>query len=124
VYNIFVSTPATSSTVSGTEKVHITRTPGICGGKPCIAGSRIRVQDVYVWHERQGQGPDEIVSRFPQITLADVYAALAYFWDHREEILREMDEQDRVVEQAKARYPSKLPAKAGGTGGNDALPPG
>jgi uncharacterized protein (DUF433 family) len=124
VYNISVSTPATSSTRDSTEKTHITRTPGVCGGKPCIAGSRIRVQDIYVWHERQGQAPDEIVSRFPQLTLADVYAALAYFWDHREEIVRDMEDQDRVVEQLKARFPSKVLAKRAVVGEDDAVPPG
>lgn len=65
---------------------HITKTPGICGGRPCIAGHRIRVQDIVVWHEMRGYCPDEIVDMFPGITLADVYAALAYYFDHREEI--------------------------------------
>ena len=55
--------------------------PDVLGGKPCIAGTRIRVQDIYQWHELQGKSPDEIVSSFPQLTMADVYAALAYFWD-------------------------------------------
>lgn len=108
----------TSATAS--EKIHITRTPGVCGGKACIAGSRIRVQDVYVWHELQGKSPDEIVSSFPQLTLADVYAALAYFWDHRDEILREMREQEELFEQMKAQHPSKLPSRPGAKG--DAFP--
>ena len=33
---------------------HITKTPGVCGGRPCIAGHRIRVQDIVVWHEMRG----------------------------------------------------------------------
>lgn len=69
------------------QNAHITQTPGVCGGKPCIAGSRIRVLDIYVWHELNGMSPDEIVSRFPQLSLADVYAALSDFWDHRELVL-------------------------------------
>lgn len=107
-------------TMTVPEKIYITRTPGVCGGKPCIAGSRIRVQDVYVWHELQGRSPDEIVSSFPQLTLADVYAALAYFWDHRDQILLEMREQEELVEQMKAQFPSKLPERPGAKG--NALP--
>ena len=42
---------------------HIEITPGVCGGKPRIAGHRIRVQDIYVWHELQGQTAEEIVTR-------------------------------------------------------------
>ncbi|HEX4652394.1 MAG TPA: DUF433 domain-containing protein, partial [Granulicella sp.] len=71
---------------------HIELTPGTCGGKPRVAGSRIRVQDVVVWHERMGLSADEIVTRYPRLSLADVYAALAYYHDHREEIDSQMEE--------------------------------
>lgn len=91
---------------------HIDITPGVCGGKPRIAGHRIRVQDVAVWHEFQGLSPDEIVAQFPQITLADVYAALAYYHDHREEIHRQMEEAERLVERLMKDNPPRLPRKA------------
>jgi uncharacterized protein (DUF433 family) len=71
-------------------------------GKPCIAGSRIRVWDVYVLHERQGRTADEIVAAYPHITLADVHAALAYYWDNKHEIARQMKLADEFVEQIKA----------------------
>ena len=51
---------------------HIESLSAVCGGQPCIVGTRIRVQDIYVWHELQGSTADEIVSRFPQITPADL----------------------------------------------------
>ncbi|MGH7130228.1 MAG: DUF433 domain-containing protein [Planctomycetaceae bacterium] len=90
---------------------HISKTPGVCGGKACIAGTRIRVQDVYVWHELQGQSADEIVSRFPQLSRADVHAALAYYWDHREEIEQEMKAAEELVASLKASEPSPLRQK-------------
>ncbi|MEX2188784.1 MAG: DUF433 domain-containing protein [Pirellulales bacterium] len=90
---------------------HVEVTPGTCGGKPRIAGTRIRVQDVVVWHERMGLSVDEIVSRFPQLTLAGVYAALAYYHDHREEIDSQMARGQRIVEAMRRAYPSKLDAK-------------
>jgi uncharacterized protein (DUF433 family) len=96
------------------QKVHITRAEGVCGGKPCVTSSRIRVQDIYVWHELQGRSPDEIVSDFPSLTLADVYAALAYFWDHRDTILEDMARDDAVVKQAKAEHPTRLRARSQG----------
>lgn len=65
---------------------HIEIVPGLDGDKARIAGHRIRVQDVAIWHEKLGLTADEIVSAFPTLTLADVYAALAYYFDHREEI--------------------------------------
>ena len=55
---------------------HIVKTPGVCGGKACLAGHRIRVIDIVVWHEKRGYAPDEVVAMFPGITLADSgYAA-------------------------------------------------
>lgn len=78
-------------------------TPGVCGGKPRIAGHRIRVQDVYVLHEFKGLTPDAIVQAFPGITLADVHAALAYFWDHREDIQRQMREDEAFADSLRAQ---------------------
>ena len=61
---------------------HIEVTPGTCGGKPRIAGSRIRVQDIVLWTE-QGQSVDQIITDYPQLTHGDVYAALTYYHDNR-----------------------------------------
>jgi uncharacterized protein (DUF433 family) len=104
---------------------HIETTPGVCGGKPCIAGHRIRVEDIVVWHERQGLSPDEIVGQFPQITLADVYAALAYYHDHQEEIRESMRQDEAYADAMRAKTPSKLLQKLmGDNAADDPLPPG
>jgi uncharacterized protein (DUF433 family) len=83
---------------------YIVKTPGVCGGKPRIAGHRIRVQDIVVWHEQQGWSPDEIVSHYPQLSLSKVYAALAYYHDHREEIRQEMRDDEAFVEEFKKNH--------------------
>jgi len=88
---------------------HIEITPGVCGGKPRIAGHRIRVVDVVIWHEEMGLSPDEIVSGWPTITLSDVYAALAYYHDHFQEIRQQIAEDDALEVQMRAEIPSKLP---------------
>jgi uncharacterized protein (DUF433 family) len=96
---------------------------GVCGGKPCIAGTRIRVQDVFVWHELQGQSADEIVSNFPHLTMSDVYAALAYYWDHRDEIQQQIAEETAFVEEMKRKHPSPLKEKlAAKDAPNNSLP--
>ncbi len=94
---------------------HIELTPGVCGGKPRIVGHRIRVQDIAIWHDFQGQSPEEIVGRFPQLTLAEVHAALAYYFDHREQIQSDIDSDHDFAEQLKTSLPSKLAAKLVGT---------
>jgi uncharacterized protein (DUF433 family) len=75
---------------------HIESTPGTRGGKPRITGTRICVSDVVIWTE-QGRSPEEIVTDFPQLSLSDVFAALAYYHDHREEIDRQMKESEEFA---------------------------
>jgi uncharacterized protein (DUF433 family) len=87
------------------DRVRIVSTPGICGGRPCIDGHRIQVEDVAIWHERMGMSPDQIVSEYPSLTLADVHAALAYYYENRERI-------DADIEAAK-KYAEELRTKAG-----------
>jgi uncharacterized protein (DUF433 family) len=116
-----ISSPEPQKVASIAE--HIVATPGTCGGKPRIAGTRMRVQDIYVMYELQGQSVDEIVTHFPHLTMGAVYAALAYFWDHREEILQQIADDEAFVEAFKRQYPEKIvtiPAHAD----TNPLPPG
>jgi uncharacterized protein (DUF433 family) len=89
---------------------HIEITPGVAGGKPRIAGHRITVQNIAVWHERLGRSADEIAAEY-DLTLADVYAALAYYSDHRVEIDRSIEEGEAFAEALRRRTPSKVRQK-------------
>lgn len=105
--------------MSHAEIGRIASNPHVCGGKPCIAGTRIRVRDIYVWHHLRGLSVDEIVSRYSRITIADVYAALSYYWEHRDEIQRTMAEDDELVGRIKEQYGSPLREKLRGRDGAD-----
>ena len=93
---------------------HIEKTSGICGGRACIAGHRIRVMDIAVLYEKRGLSPEEIVREYPGISLADVHAALTYFLDHRSEIEAEFRQDEQAVSKLLARHPSKVQAKLNG----------
>src|SRR4051795_10680087 len=84
---------------------HITRIPGICGGRPCILGQRIRVQDIAVEHEWQALTPEEICHQHPGLTLAEVHAALTYYYDHRDEILAKIEADRSYADDFRRRYP-------------------
>lgn len=83
----------------------ITKTPGICGGKACIAGHRIRVMDIVVRHEDLGRSPDEIITDYPDLTLSDVHAALTYYFDNVDEIRNDIRSNDEIAEQLRASFP-------------------
>jgi len=93
---------------------HVTKTPGICGGRACIAGHRIRVADIVVWHERRGYSADEIVQFFPGLSLGDVHAALAYYFDHQAEIDAELAADEELGARLSTTARSKLREKLGG----------
>jgi uncharacterized protein (DUF433 family) len=100
---------STEALIGNVMTQHITKTPRVCGGRACIAGHRIRVMDIVVWHEKRGYSPDEIVDLFPGITLSDVYAALAYYFDNRQEIESEFRKDEQWANWVKANIPSKIP---------------
>lgn len=110
------------------DRVRIVSTPGTCGGRPRIDGHRITVEDVAIWHERMGMSPDEIVSAYLSITLADVYAALAYYYENRERLDADIVEGERFVREMKAKLgpgPLQEPfVRRTADATDDSLPPG
>jgi len=89
----------------------ITRTPGVCGGRARIPGHRVRVLDIVAWSEHQGMTPDEIVSHVPSLSLADVHAALAYYFDDIEEIQEEMRAEQALADESRRTHHSLVEAK-------------
>src|SRR3972149_11423653 len=68
-----------------------------------IAGTRVRVQDIYVDSEVLGKSPEQIVAALPHLSLAQVHAALAYYFDHREEIIDQLRQDEQFVGLLKER---------------------
>lgn len=68
-----------------------------------IAGTRVRVQDVAALAEFHAKSADEIVTALPHLSLAQVHASLAYYFDHRPAIVEEMRQDDRFIETMKAK---------------------
>jgi uncharacterized protein (DUF433 family) len=90
-----------------------------------IVGTRVRVQDIYVDSEVLSKSPEEIVAALPHLTLAQVHAALAYYFDHREEILDELRQDEHFVAMLKQRTgPGPLETKLRSAGGGDAVSSG
>src|SRR3974390_3481423 len=79
----------------------IVKTPGVCGGQPRIAGTRIKVKHIYTWVERMGMTPAQVVAEYPHLTMAQVHAALAYYWSHRDEIHQDLENEEKLVAELK-----------------------
>jgi uncharacterized protein (DUF433 family) len=101
------------ATAAKTVYSHITKDLGVCGGKACIDGTRIRVMDI-VSLMRQGYVPEKMLEAYPSLNLAQIYAALSYFYEHPDEIEASLEE-DRSWEadhgRAKAEFLSRQPGR-------------
>ena len=95
---------------TATENQHIEITPGVCGGKPRVAGHRITVANIVIWHERLGKSADEIATEY-DLTLSDVYAALAYYFDNREAIDESIANSKELVSSLRKKNVSPLAQK-------------
>jgi uncharacterized protein (DUF433 family) len=62
-----------------TKHPYVTRKKGICGGKPVIAGTRIKVEQIVIEYERLGWSPDEIIQAHPHLTLPEIHDALSFY---------------------------------------------
>ncbi len=75
-------------------------------GVPQILGTRMKVSQVAIDHTRHGLTPELIVERYPDIlTLAQVYAALAYYEDNTAAIEQQIAEEQEYVEAMRAQHP-------------------
>lgn len=89
-----------------TESAHIVCLPKVMGGEPHIAGHRIRVRDIVAARDQGGFTPEEIAaSVYPHLTLAEVYSALAYYEDHRQQIDSAMRSEAQSIAQFRRQYP-------------------
>jgi len=74
---------------------HIGSEQGIAGGKPIISGTRITVRSIAGYYQ-MGMSIDEILTTLPHLTPSQVHSALAYYFDHQEEIDLDLKESSDV----------------------------
>ncbi len=99
---------------------YIVKTPGTCGGQPRIAGTRIKVKHVYTWVEQMQMTPAQVVAEYPPLTMAQVHAALAYYWSHQSEIHQDIENEEKLVAEMKAQAgPSRIPQNSAAQDGTD-----
>lgn len=87
---------------------YITRKKGVCGGKPIIAETRIKVSQIAIEYERLGWTPDEIIQAHPHLTLAQVHDALSYYYENAEEINADIRAGEQLVEELRKLYPRSV----------------
>lgn len=92
-------------------RAHIEMEADVPDPRAKIKGSRIRVQGIVIWHDKLGMDFDAILHDHPTLTHADLHAALAFYWDNREEIERQIDEDRALIEELRKSTASPLVEK-------------
>lgn len=79
---------------------NVEQDPARCGGQPVVGGTRIRVGIVLGCY-RQGMSVEEIVQQYPSLKPTDVHDALAYAYDHLDEIEANLAADDEATVKAR-----------------------
>ena len=93
---------------------HISIDPGVCSGRPRIAGTRIRVMDI-VSAYRDGHSLAELEGYFNSrpLTPAEIHSALAYYYDHKDEVDADFAADARLSAEGEKREAELLERRTG-----------
>jgi uncharacterized protein (DUF433 family) len=93
---------ATARRMDEDEETNIRETPGVCGGYPCIGNTRIPVRVVVEALRARGSA-EAAAEYFPQLSRAQVDAALAYYDDHPARVDEDIASNNRAFAELVSR---------------------
>lgn len=81
--------------ITATVYPYISASPDIAGGVPIISGTRVTVRRIAGYYQ-MGMNVDEILSALSHLRPSQVHSALAYYFDHQEEIEKDLEESSNI----------------------------
>jgi uncharacterized protein (DUF433 family) len=73
------------------------------GGVPYIAGTDVKVEGVVINHLNFGWDGRELQAQLPHLTLGQIYAALGYYYDHKDEMDGAFERGEQEAELLRSR---------------------
>jgi uncharacterized protein (DUF433 family) len=73
---------------------------------PRVSGTTMKVVELVTAQQAYGWSPEELAFQFPHLTLGQIHSALAYYWDHRQELDDDINRRLRLVEDLRKSTPS------------------
>ena len=96
-----VASQIITANAAATEHPYVERRYDVLGGKPTIKGTRLPVWQI-AERIKLGDSPDDLLNAYSHLPAAAIFDAISYYYDHREEIEREIEENR--IENALARH--------------------
>lgn len=87
---------------------HVSMDCNVLAGEPCIEGTRITVALIAEEIEHLGMTPDDVIAMHPQLLLAQVHAALVYYYDHKNKIEASIRRAKALESKLRCRFPTKV----------------
>ena len=91
---------------------HITKIPGVCGGYATIDGHRIRVINIVYMHN-WGYTSERMLEEYDFLNLAQIYAALSYYYENREELDKEIQGYKDYFERSEREWKERMGQRSG-----------
>ena len=85
----------------------LTSSPGVCGGRLRIEGTRVTVLQIVTMYKR-GESADDIALNYPHVSLAHIHAALAYYHSHQAEVEKELAHEQAEAERLERQHSQSL----------------
>jgi uncharacterized protein (DUF433 family) len=92
---------------------YIVRKKAVRRGAPVIEGTGIQVMDIAVRYHMLENSPDEILAAYPDLSLSQIYDALSYYYDHKEEMDKEWKDSLEKIGEMRKGHKSILERKLG-----------
>jgi uncharacterized protein (DUF433 family) len=81
-------------------------------GNPVLSGTTMKIVELVMAQRAYGWSPEEIHFQHPELSLGQIYSALAYYWDHQEELDADIERRSQYAEAARREAgPSRLATK-------------
>lgn len=68
-------------------------------GFPVIDGANTKVVELVAQVQAHGLSPEELCYQLPHLSLGQIYSALVYYWDHKEEVDRDLERRAELAEE-------------------------
>lgn len=68
---------------------------------PAITGTSMKVIELITSVKAYGWSPEELHDNYPHLSMSKIYSALAYYWDHKEEIDNAIEQEAQWAAEAR-----------------------
>src|SRR5437588_12669286 len=80
-------------------------------GIPWISGANTKVVEVVLDKMAHNSSPEEMHEQYPHLSLAQIHAALSYYYEHQAEVDADIERRVRYVKAVRAQQTNALTRK-------------